>query len=727
MCGLLGTRVRGGVERGFDVLLGNRLVALLLVLLVGGFVVFLGPLRPNLGATSGEGGTTWSPPRPVAIPQQATGTPTITGPAAPRVRVPGGLGWIGAIPGAVRTLGAGACVSWESIGEVGQTAGEVQAIWEQCEAGGDAQFGEIADWLGWTSTGESTTDAGVNNGTCPSPTVGGSYVSSGSIVCGFYDKPAYAPFSQATTWQRCVNPPTGRSISGLTEVTLVGSNGSAAASDRMAYSNCQLSATAGYSYAGMQDDNGDGAVGSADLALVDFRIIYIPPPAITFPCIPNPSTGAPLGCESGKAVGDLTRVSYPPAGWTPTGGISALGTLLFRFFTDLVDKWGPADPEAPPSATHKVETTCRTRAGTVAVITRKVPEIIPGQSVPEIEIPRCEDELPGSARVGTRITTGRPDSGEPDVEIDLPVFDEGIPDEYPDCVDGSCKLEPEKDGEGCFGGGCGDLADRPGDETVAPPGYQCKWGTYTVPWSWCAGAYPPEVWEDSPPRETPTPTPTGSGTAGPSGSGTASPSGEPSSSPSGSASPSGEPSASGSASASPSQGFPTGGPNPTAPPPGAPEDVPDGESSNCWGEGWSWNPISWVFIPVKCALLWAFVPPAGTWEATLGGAVDKFDATGPGLWLGAGGEIVTALDAPGAGNCAGPTISFGDLPMVGPFSFQPLNACDQPVATVRWLIFAAASVAVVLGGAYACLRLVAAALGLQIPWLGRGDKGGGES
>ena len=26
---------------------------------------------------------------------------------------------------------------------------------------------------------------------------------------------------------------------------------------------------------------------------------------------------------------------------------------------------------------------------------------------------------------------------------------------------------------------------------------------------------------------------------------------------------------------------------------------------------WSWNPIDWVFTPVKCALVWAFVPKPG--------------------------------------------------------------------------------------------------------------------
>lgn len=43
--------------------------------------------------------------------------------------------------------------------------------------------------------------------------------------------------------------------------------------------------------------------------------------------------------------------------------------------------------------------------------------------------------------------------------------------------------------------------------------------------------------------------------------------------------------------------------------------VPAGDSGdNCWANGWSWNPISWVYIPVKCALLWAFDPGDGFQE-----------------------------------------------------------------------------------------------------------------
>lgn len=64
------------------------------------------------------------------------------------------------------------------------------------------------------------------------------------------------------------------------------------------------------------------------------------------------------------------------------------------------------------------------------------------------------------------------------------------------------------------------------------------------------------------------------------------------------------------------------------------------EGANCWQNGWSWNPLSWVYIPVKCALLWAFDPgdgfddfkahadaELGDWVALVGGLDDVLEPT----------------------------------------------------------------------------------------------------
>lgn len=47
------------------------------------------------------------------------------------------------------------------------------------------------------------------------------------------------------------------------------------------------------------------------------------------------------------------------------------------------------------------------------------------------------------------------------------------------------------------------------------------------------------------------------------------------------------------------------------------------DESECWPEGWGWlNPLEWVYRPIKCALLWAFVPD----EEVIGAEFDSFVA-----------------------------------------------------------------------------------------------------
>jgi hypothetical protein len=88
----------------------------------------------------------------------------------------------------------------------------------------------------------------------------------------------------------------------------------------------------------------------------------------------------------------------------------------------------------------------------------------------------------------------------------------------------------------------------------------------------------------------------------------------------------------------------------------------------------SWNPVDWVYTPVKCALVWAFVPKNG------GGKMkdirDKFVDGGFGPWLG-----IPALmlgDLPQGGGCMGPPLNMPA--QLGGNTYYPLNACNDPMS-----------------------------------------------
>ena len=102
-------------------------------------------------------------------------------------------------------------------------------------------------------------------------------------------------------------------------------------------------------------------------------------------------------------------------------------------------------------------------------------------------------------------------------------------------------------------------------------------------------------------------------------------------------------------------------PNPTNPPgtnPGGDPNNnggadPDG-TENCWAAAISWNPVDWVFVPIKCALTWAFVPEPSYMADTMDSVGGSFSTTGVGQWFGAFGSIISSTSGGGAGSCAGP-------------------------------------------------------------------------
>lgn len=148
--------------------------------------------------------------------------------------------------------------------------------------------------------------------------------------------------------------------------------------------------------------------------------------------------------------------------------------------------------------------------------------------------------------------------------------------------------------------------------------------------------------------------------------------------------------------------FPTVGVNPPISPPGVnPPKNPDAPSQNCIAQGWSWNPVDWVFVPVKCALVWAFIPKDG--PGLIARANDTFNDTGMGDWLGIVPAWLDALPDAGAA-CMGP-------PLVVPASmggatYYPLNACSDPMAKYAQMSRAVMTVVVSFAGVISIVNSV---------------------
>lgn len=253
----------------------------------------------------------------------------------------------------------------------------------------------------------------------------------------------------------------------------------------------------------------------------------------------------------------------------------------------------------------------------------------------QLDLPSCKQRL-GDDWYGTGVKVIPMDPEIDDVPIDPEIWpDWDVPDFIPEEWTEE-PATPEEDADPCFGSkkGCGLSVEIDG-EPVFPPtttrtkietliGTQpdrvaCKWGTRSVEWKYCIpllGSF------DSPTGSTnldPTTPDTGTGieTAPTTGKGT--------------------------------QSVPT-------------------EAQSCIAQAFSWNPVDWVFVPVKCVLTWAFVPTA--WPNF--GAVPNPLPAG---WL----PSFPSLSGGSCGVVNMPSLNLGPLLSASPGG-ELFNTCDWAAA-----------------------------------------------
>lgn len=207
-----------------------------------------------------------------------------------------------------------------------------------------------------------------------------------------------------------------------------------------------------------------------------------------------------------------------------------------------------------------------------------------------------------------------------------------------------------------------------------PARVQCRWGIYTVAADNCAALryafYTPygAVSDPTrPPRNAPVPAVSPQGDPWPQNEPLPFP--EPNPEPSSSSSPTaGVP------------GFPMNGQNPapgsnSVPSPGP---NPGDDPENCWAAMWTWNPLDWVFTPVKCALVWGFVPRDSVFNQRGEEIRDNVWPNSVAAWTVPFAALPDAFST-GATDCMGPAVTLPD-----PFNmtFYPANACNPPMSIV---------------------------------------------
>lgn len=139
-------------------------------------------------------------------------------------------------------------------------------------------------------------------------------------------------------------------------------------------------------------------------------------------------------------------------------------------------------------------------------------------------------------------------------------------------------------------------------------------------------------------------------------------------------------------------------------------DVPVGRPNpnsqdNCDGSGFSFNPVSWVVVPLKCL----FIPRQSVVQAASATVTTAWNGTALGTVStavsGAVAPVVALKDNTGPTSCDGPAFVIPQLPtMPHSVTLHPFSTCNSLTAYVLGIYLPIASAAIYLGGFFAGTR-----------------------
>lgn len=424
---------------------------------------------------------------------------------------------------------------------------------------------------------------------------------------------------------------------------------------------------------------------------------------------PTSSYAAPVGSvkDVAKGFGGTGTRTINPCGELPGTTTGAVRYALTQVRTVVestsrttavmpaLQTWfNPAYDEARMGY-MTVSKECKTADGTLVTVSKRGPTNV--AALPVVGCPA------GSVPVSVESTLQQP--GQPSRSLGKVGVDPQAQADYSACLGAGskgCDMWVEQGGSMCKAGGAG-CVDWATAAQKNPENYSCRWGPYTLAAADCEPLRHSYVTQHgsvltTANATTAVPAVDAAGTPWPADSPYPGQQPAPGTSPS-----------TGTAPETTTGGLPLSGTN-GAPYSGTdPALAPDSRTRQCFDDNWTWNPFSWVFTPVKCAMQWAFVPRSSVLIKHLEGL--RTTQTGKALdqWIASINSFGAAFEVSGS-SCLGPAL---DLPEKLGGTLYPASTCEEPMKSLAMILRTGMSGLLIIAGVLSCIRLLTSGVGYQ--------------